>query len=57
MCSSILDGQAAAMTTSLSSDICSRPKNETGFHHLHMAWILVADRRGNPRPQMHWLPD
>ena len=61
MCSSILSRRAAATTTSLfqvaSSDICSREKDEAKFHHLHMAWVLVADRKENPRPRMHWLVD
>ncbi len=60
MCSSILSRQAAATTTSLfqvaSSDICSR-EWDAGLHHLRMAWILVADRKGNPRPRMYWLVD
>ena len=54
MCSPTLTRQTAARTTSLvqvaSSDICSREKDEAEFHHLHMAWVLVADRKGNPSP-------
>jgi hypothetical protein len=61
MCSPTLIRQTAARTMSLiqvaSSDICSREQDEAEFHHLHMDWILVADKKGNPRPRMHWLID
>jgi len=53
--------QAEATTTShfrsVSSGLCSHELDEAEFHHLHMAWILTADTKGNPRPQMHWLVD
>lgn len=61
MYSPTLIRQTAARTTSLvqlaSSDICSREKDEAEFHHLHMDWVLVADKKGHPRPRMHWLFD
>jgi hypothetical protein len=59
MCSPTLTWQTAARTTSLvqvaSSDICSREKDEADFRHLHIAWVLIADRIGNPKPRMRWL--
>lgn len=61
MCSSTLSRETVATTSSLFqiafSDICSREKYEAEFHHLYAVWVLDADRRGNPRPQMHWLVD
>lgn len=39
-----------------SSAICSPDKDEAE-HHLHMAWAVIADKNGNPRPRMHWLVD
>jgi hypothetical protein len=61
MCSPRLIQQTAARTASLvqvaSSDICSREKDEAEFHHLHMAWVLVADTKGDRQPRMHWLVD
>ena len=38
-------------------DICTPQKPNGKFHHLHMAWMLAADTKGNPRPRMHWLVD
>ena len=59
MCPSILRREAAATTISFTQvafpDIGSREKAE--FHHLHMAWVLVADRKGDPWPHMRWLVD
>jgi len=61
MRTSISTRQAAATTTSCfqvaSSAIRSHEKDEAEFHLLHLAWVLVADRKGNPRPRMHWLVD
>jgi len=59
MYSPTLTRQAVARTTShvqvASTDIRSLGKNEADSHHLHMAWALVADRKGNPRPRVRWL--
>ena len=61
MCSSTLSRQAGATTNSAIkvavSDICTPQKANVGFHHLHLAWILAADTKGNSRPRMHWLVD
>ena len=40
-----------------SSEICSREQDESEFHHQHMAWVLVADKTGTPRPRLRWLTD
>jgi hypothetical protein len=59
MCSPPLTRQTVARAAShvqvASTDIRSLKKNEADFHHLHMAWALVADRKGNPRPRVRWL--
>jgi hypothetical protein len=61
MCSPTLIRQAAVRTASLaqvaSSDGCSREKDEAEFHHVHMAWVMVADTKGDRQPRMHWLVD
>ena len=58
---STLSRQAEATANSVfqvaASDICTPQKANGGFHHLHMAWIVAADTKGNPRPRMHWLVD
>ena len=58
---STLSRQAEATANSVfqvaASDICTPQKANGGFHHLHMAWILAADTKGNSRPRMHWLVD
>ena len=38
-------------------DLCSLEKDEAEFHPLHMAWVLTAGTKGNPKPRMHWLVD
>jgi len=61
MCSSTSSRQAAAPTDSAfhvaAFDICTPQKANGEFHHLHMAWILAADPKGNTRPRMRWLVD
>ena len=64
MCSPTLTRQTAATTTTplvqvACRDICPpvREKGEAEFHHLHMAWVLVADTKGGPQPRLHWLVD
>jgi len=61
MYSSTLSRYAAVTTTSLfqvtASEIRTSEKAEGEFHHLHAAWVLAADPKGNPRPRMHWLVD
>jgi len=61
MYSSTLGRHAAVTTTSLFQVTASETriygKAEGEFHHLHVAWVLAADPKGNPRPQMHWLAD
>ena len=59
MYASIVGLQAAATTSHFPVDsaaICSHGK-DGAFHHLHMAWALVADRRGILRPRVHWVLD
>jgi len=61
MYSSTLSRHAAVTTTSLfqvtASETRTPEKAEGEFHHLHVAWILAADPKGNPRPRMLWLVD
>jgi len=61
MYSSTLSRHAAVTTTSLfqvaASETHTSEKAEGEFHHLHVAWVLAADPKGNPRPRMHWLVD
>ncbi len=61
MYSSTLGRHAAVTTTSLFQVTASETRNsrkaEGEFHHLNVAWVLAADPKGNPRPQMHWLVD
>jgi len=61
MYSSTLGRHTAVTTTSLFQVTASETRNsgkaEGEFHHLHVAWVLAADPKGNPRPQMHWLAD
>ena len=61
MYSSTLGRHAAVTTTSLFQVTASETRNsgkaEGEFHHLHVAWVLAADPKGNPRPRMHWLVD
>ena len=60
MCASSLSDQAEATMSlihSASLKVCSREQDQSEFHHLHMAWIAVADRKGISRLRMHWLVD
>ena len=61
MYSSTLSRHAAVTTSSLfqvtASETRTSEKAEGEFHHLHVAWVLAADPKGNPRPRMHWLVD
>lgn len=61
MCPSTLSRQAEAAANSAfqvaASDFCTPEKAAGESHHLHMAWVLAADRKGDPRPRMHWLVD
>lgn len=61
MYSSTLSRHAAVTTTSLfqfaASETRTSGKAEGESHHPHVAWVLAADPKGNPRPQMHWLVD
>jgi hypothetical protein len=51
--------QSATRTTSLvqvaSCEMISQEKEEEEFHRLHLDWVLIADAKGDSRPQMHWL--
>jgi len=59
--SSTLSRHAAVTTTSpfqvTASETRTSEKTEGEFHPLHVAWVLAADPKGNPRPRMHWLVD
>ena len=58
MCSSNLSHQSAATMSLIqltSPQISSREQEKEEFHHLRMAWALVADRKGTLKPRMHWL--
>ena len=61
MCPSTLSRQAEPTAkTALqvaASGLCTPEKVNGGFHHLHMAWTLAADTKGNSTPRMHWLID
>jgi hypothetical protein len=58
MCSPSLIRPTATRTALLvqaaSSEICSREKGEAEFRPLHVDWRMVADKKGDPRPRMHW---
>ena len=61
MCPSTLSRQTEATANSAfqvaASNICTPQKANAEFHHLHMAWTLGADTKGNSRPRMRWLVD
>lgn len=61
MCSSIVGRHEIERTTSrfqvVASDICTPEIAKTEFHYLHMAWVLMSDRKGHSRPRMHWVAD
>jgi len=40
-------------------DICTpvHQKYEAEFNPLHMNWVLVDDKKGNPRAQIQWEVD
>jgi late competence protein required for DNA uptake (superfamily II DNA/RNA helicase) len=61
MYSSTPSRHAAVTTTSLvqvsGSETRASEKAAGEFHHLHVAWVLAADPKGNPRLRMHWLVD
>ena len=61
MCSSIIGRYEIEGTIShfqvVPSDISTQEIAKSEFHHLHMAWLLTSDRKGNSRPRMHWVPD
>lgn len=60
MCVSILNRKGATPASLLqvaSADISSREKDGAEPHHLHMAWVLVAETKGDPRLQLHWQVD
>jgi len=61
MYSSTVSRHGAVAPTSLfqgtASETLTSEKDEGEFHHLHVAWVLAADRTGDPRPRMHWLVD
>ena len=49
--------EANSASQLFASDLCTPRKANGGLHHVHMAWILAADTKGNPRPRMYWLID
>ncbi len=61
MCSPMLTMQAAPTSASIVQDTCCdiRPsvheKYEVELNLLHMNWVLVTDKKGNPRVQLRWV--
>jgi len=46
-----------ASTAQVSSEVCLLEKRDSEIHHVHIAWELAVDNKGNSRPRMHWLID
>ena len=63
MCSSMLTVPAASTSASTGQgaccDICPpvHKKYEAKFNPLHVNWVPVDEKKGNPRAQMRWVVD
>jgi hypothetical protein len=62
-CSPMLTVQAAPTSASIVQDACCdicppvHEKYEAEFNPLHVNWVPVDDKKGNPRAQMRWVVD